>query len=545
MDLAKSLKADKAAESLVNYALSRAYTSDDGFRHYLRDILGYMEIYDPFHAPIIDAVADFNTEKRMIQAFRGSYKSSIGTIGLATWMIAREYALLGTCNIRILIGSEVLELAQAFVRSIMQIMEFDDTWRDLFGDHRGDRKVRKTWTDKQFMSRYKTKHTLKEYTVSTIAIDAPRTGHHYDVLLMDDLEAERSSATRDIIDKVDRFWQLTVPLLNITTESHLTNTPSGIPVIKEPIRQITCTRWHHDDIYTRILKRNEFAPEDEKYRVIIQPVEVDGVPTFPSIFPEKKIDAIKMEMSTYHFNCQYMLNPSSDEERQFKKEWFQPIPQSFTLTKNLRFFTSVDMAYTEQFRIDTGELKKADYTTVFTVAVDSFWNYYIVEWFRSRVDKKDAIIEMMRQAKKFKSQRTVLQKFDRSLIDDVIRQHFFDVGERINYEYVSYPTRQKKNDRIEIGLQPLYKAGKIFHCAGLEWYEEELETFPNSVTDDGMDNMCNVVAIAQPAASSHYKPVKTPLVRHVESLHKKGRKLTLAGDRYDKGDGDWKHFGKQ
>lgn len=528
---------------LATYCLSRAYTCEDGFEHYLRDIVGYDDLYLPFHSPIIKQVADLSVRRRMLQACRGSFKSSIATIGFASWMIARDMALSGTCNIRILIASESLELARFFAKSTGQVILHTPLWRELFGEHRGDRTVRKKWLDYEFTSLHRTQPFLKEPTVHTGATEAPRTGNHYDIIILDDLEAERRSATRDQIDKVHMFYKLVIPLLEPKVPGHLRDTPSGIPVIPNPILQLVSTRWHHDDIYARIEK--EIADnENEDWSWVVSPAEdKEGAPTFPDRFPTDELGKLKQEMGIYAYSCQMLLDPTPESERDFKRTMIQYSRPDQYRRPSLRTFIGADFAYTQQQRIDTGEIRKADYTVIFTLLVDDLWNYIVKDVWRKRASKSEAITELFRQYVDHKALNIGLQRYDRAQIEETITNMGYQSGVRPRLEWITYPTRQSKNDRILTVLQPIMEARKLFLLPRCEWLEDEFMDFPRGAFDDGLDALCNAVKVAKPPVQQHTKPAVPALIRHIQSLQAKtARKIGLSGQRYQTvpGEKSWK-----
>lgn len=531
----------------ATYCLSRAYTCEDGFAYYLEDVLGYSDLAH-FHRPIIEQAVDLNVKRRMLQALRGSFKSSISTIGLATWLIGRDMALTGHCNVRILIASEALELAKAFAASVGAIVNDNPHWKELFGEHRGDRTQRRKWLGHEFISMHRKYLYLKEPTVHTGATDAPRTGNHYDLIILDDLETERGSATREQIDKVHTFYKLVIPLLEPKVPHYLRDTPSGIPVLTTPIIQLVSTRWHHDDIYARLEKEIDQLEADgiEHWSRIVLPGEnKDGSPAFPERFPEKELQRIKQEMGSYQYSCQILLDPTPESERDFKREWLQYSRPDQYRRPSLRTYIGADFAYTPQTRLDTGEIRKADYTVIVTIMVDEMWNYIIKDIWRKRCTKGEGLKELMRQYTQHKALAVGLQKFDRAQIEEAVTHMEFQEGVSMRKEWISYPSKQSKNDRILTGLQPIMEAKKLFLLPRCEWLEDEFMDFPRAAFDDGLDALCNAVKIAKPMASPSTQPKMSSLLRHIRSLHRRGtHKIGLSGQKYaaPKGGKNWRNM---
>jgi hypothetical protein len=539
MKTAKKLDQKGISEAVVNYCLARAYVSTDGFYSYCKDILGYKDLYEEFHGPMAQHAVEphyklYTPDKKdkldepsrrrfkMIQACRGSFKSSVATIGYATWLIARETTLTGACNTRILIGCEVLALAHAFVRAIRQILENERRWVNLFGDHKGDIRGR-YWSDQGLTSRFRTLHRLKEPTVSPISIDSPKAGNHYDVILADDLETERASASREQIEKCWDFYRLLHSLLEPDGEMMLVS-----------------TRWHYDDIYSRILKVNKLDDDEHQYAVFVMPAEdEEGSLTFPARFSRKHLDHLRLRHGSYLYSCQFLLNPVPDSERVFKKAWLRLVPPDIWVSKRkFRTFMGVDFAYTEQKRVESGEVKKADYTVIVVASVDQYWNYYLREIFRDRCSVLAGIQKMFAMYYNHSVLDIGLQRFDRSQVDNSIEQYCHNQGKRPRYDYISYPGGKGKEERIRVTLQPLVESGKLFLLPGYDWLEEEFLDFPRAAFDDGLDALCNLVRISRPPPGYQKREEKSGLLKHIEAL-KRGRIRYLDGT-YKKNKDAWK-----
>ncbi len=485
--------------------MARAYVCNDGFFFYCRDVLGYKDLYRPFHQPICDHVVAKDRFK-LLQAARQSFKSSIGTIGYATWRIAKETIETGECNIRILIASEVKELAQEFSKAIINMVQ-EPRWKELYGDHKGaDR--RGGWGMYSFTSKFRTLARIKEPTITFMSMDAPKTGFHFDLIIADDLEAERNSASRDQIERCWDFYRLQMSLLE----------PENGQM------SLISTRWHYDDIYARIIERNEEDEEGERYRIFIKPARTkDGELTWPERFTHERLAGLLQKQGSYIFSCQYLLDPVPPEDRTFKQEWIKYVnPTDFEQGRKYRVFTGADFAYTPQRNVDRGESRLADYTVIFTAAVDDRWNYYIMDWYRKRCTKLEAVQELFRQYETHKSIQIGLQKNDKIMVDDTIIH--FAHSRRVfqpRREYITYPAANSKFDRIETVLQPIFESQKMFILPNMKWLEDELMDFPRGAHDDGLDALVNLVHISRPAAGTKMKkPKLSDIQRRIQYLKK-------------------------
>jgi len=510
MQRAKTFQKEKAGREAVNYCLSRAYTSwttpAPAFYYFCHDILGYTDMYPPFHNPICRfAVSPWRF--KMLQACRGSFKSSIATYGYILWRMAQEYIQTGKVNTRYLIACENMTLALKFLQGVKQVCEKNPLFIELFGNHVPEKMDTQRWTDFKLTSKFKDDWRKAEPTVSAIAIDADRTGFHVDEVICDDLETERNSASREQIDGCWQFYRL---LHSIREPNHGKMT-------------IVSTRWHYDDIYQRILDRNKKSKPEYQYRTLIKPAVQGGKLTFPTRYDWDTLDELRNEQGSYIFSCQYLLDPVPEAERKFKAAWIKhSTPQHYTQPR-LRTFTGCDFAFTEQSMVDAGEVRKADYTVIFTVDVDEVWNFIFRDWFRKRCSKLEAVEEMFRQCSQHNSLCAALQKYDRSQMKEVIDIYAHDRAHPRHMpriEWIPYPSSQKKQDRIETTLQPLFEAGRVFLMPGMDWFEKELLDFPHAAYDDGADAFCNIVKVSKPPPRTQIKPYDNPILRHIKRLHR-------------------------
>ena len=137
-------------------------------------------------------------------------------------------------------------------------------------------------------------------------------------------------------------------------------------------------------------------------------------------------------------------------------------------------------------------------------------------------------------------QRAGFQKFDRVQIDEVVKIIGREKKMNMNVEWITYPSKQAKETRIETTLQPIFAAKKVFLMPGMEWLVDELMSFPRSSYFDGCDTMCNIVKIAYPVQGGVLKEFSTPIREHIKAL-KRGVVRHLDGT-YPKKPSIWDRF---
>ncbi len=194
-------------------------------------LLGMKDVSKVSHKEILD-VLESESERRIIISPRGSLKSSIGVAAYSIWR------LLSNPNIRILIDSAVYTNSKNFIREIRAHLESDKLTR-LFGVFKSDL----NWGENSITIKQRT-HPYKEASITAAGVGTSKVSQHFDEIIMDDVSAERNSATIELRDKVYQHYQMNIALLE----------PGGILTI-------IGTRYASDDIFGKIFEK-EIQMED-------------------------------------------------------------------------------------------------------------------------------------------------------------------------------------------------------------------------------------------------------------------------------------------
>ncbi len=157
---------------------------------------------------------------------RGSLKSSLGVVAYSIW------TLINDPNKRILIDSAIFQNSKNFIREIKGHLE-GEYITYLFGSFRSPN----NWGEGSISIQQRTK-IYKESSVTASGIGASKVSQHYDVILMDDMNAESNSNTIDGRRKVLDHYKRNVAILE----------PDGI-------LSVTATRYASDDLPGHILEK--------------------------------------------------------------------------------------------------------------------------------------------------------------------------------------------------------------------------------------------------------------------------------------------------
>ncbi len=465
---------------------------------------------------------------KMLQASRFSFKSTIGAIGYASWRVAQEYVRTGVSSLTILFASENMELAKKNVTSVKNLHEWSKPLIDLAGDHRGAGADKVRWSVNGITSQFRADPTIAAPTYAPISVKAPRTGFHFDLLILDDLQAESMSTSLEQIEVCFQFWKL---LNSIQTPGDL-----GEQII-------LCTRWHNTDVYKRLEDMNSKLPPSKRLKILKIPArnETNRSINFPTIYTEEGLNAIETKQDRRIYANQYMLKAIADEDIELRHKHVQYwTPEMLEGRKMNRYITG-DFAWTE--RSDVGFRPRAggpDFTAIFVVDVDEDWNYYVIESFRARCTVTTSIKELYRQYMTFPGViRVLLQKYDRAHIKEGIEQYGHLIGRgrqrmMLPLEWVSYPAKASKIDRIRGSLVPQFHNMKIWLRPDMQWLvNEEIMNFPAG-RKDGLDSLCNVTYYSNPAIKSEKR------IRRTEEQETVAMLKAGMGHPLDRGDDSWK-----
>lgn len=509
---------------LMRAWLAYAYTRPDGFYHFCVDIVGLNDLHEPFHSQVCNFASGYfpNDQSnlhlyRLILAFRGSFKSSVTSVCLPAWKIAKEVIdSRGECNISIGVASERIALARKFVRQSRKVLE-SKAYRTLFGNHKPQGRATNWGTD-EYESRFRNSLVNKDPTVFTIALGVERTGFHANIIIADDLQAYSTAFS---LEQIEKCYELYTLLHSILVDSP-TRGQRGEMVLSG-------TRWHHEDIYHRIKEAaKEEADTAVRFRTLWLPiVDKDGTPTFPTVFNETKIANIQAKVTSYVWACQYLLDPTPSGAKKFNINDLQyRNPQiDNEVQQRARFYTymGIDPNFISADRMRAGEAKANAWTVVVTGLIDEDFNIYILECWRARPTKLLLAEEVWRQAKLHRPQLVGVQQFDYRVLKEEFDRMTHQTGWTPNFEWMhSAQGDARKSDRIEGALEGLVKAKKLWIYRGLTWLEEEFDRFPYSKTFDGLDAITNMVKVARAPLKRDIIPEanvrRTEADRHIDRL---------------------------
>lgn len=163
-------------------------------------LLGYKDINWRTHGAVISAL-EADTIRKLIVMPRGTFKSSLVSVAYPIWLLLKEP------NLRILIDSELYTNSKNFLREIKGHLENEKLIR-LFGKFRST-----TWNEGEVIIAQRNRNK-KEASITCTGIGAEKTGQHYDVIIMDDMNSPSNSNTPEGCQKVIDHYKYNNALLD-------------------------------------------------------------------------------------------------------------------------------------------------------------------------------------------------------------------------------------------------------------------------------------------------------------------------------------------
>lgn len=429
---------------------------------------------------------------------RDHQKSAIAGY-LVAWEIVRNP------SIRILYISSTANLAVKqlkFVKDILTSPQVRFYWPELIDPEEGRREK---WTATEIAVDHPQRKAdmIRDPTVWAAGLTTNIVGMHSDLTVMDDVVTAENGDTDEGREKVRRQYSL---LSSIETSMS---------------RQlIVGTRYHPKDLYNDVMlmKIEIFADDGEPisddplYEIFERQVEVNGEFLWPlqittdgkrfgfttEILARKKAQYLDQTQ----FRAQYYNDPNDPDGGGIKADYFQYYDRKFLSRnggqwyfKNIRLnvFAAVDFAYSLS--------KKADYTAIVVIGVDSDLNYYILDIDRFKADfGSDYFDHILRLHQKwdFRKIRAEVTAAQQVIVNDIKANHIRRHGLALVVEDFR-PTRAlgSKEERIRGVLHGRYTNKQIWHYMGghCQTLEEEL-VLSKPPHDDIKDCLASVIDMA-------------------------------------------------
>lgn len=401
---------------------------------------------------------------------REHYKSTIITYAYTIQDILRNP------EITVGIFSHTRPIAKGFLTQIKREFEENEYLKKLFPEilYEDPRKQSPSWSvDNGVLVKRKTNPAANTVEAWGL-VDGQPTSKHFSLMIYDDVVTRESVTTPDMMKKVTDAWSLS---LNLGARGG-------------NIRYIG-TRYHQNDTYAEIMKRNVAIPR-------IKPATVDGTAEGKPVFLTKQeLEEKKKAMGSYIFYSQMLQNPLADKAMGFSTEWLKYYDEIKT-TKGWNIYILVDPASKKKVT--------SDYTVQIVLGLAPDRNFYLLDGIRDRMNLRERTTSLFKLHRKWRPIAVVYEEYGiQADIEHVeyemeLQNYRFDIlrvgGGMAKEDRIGRLVPKFENKKIWLPRRLLFvtRENKVEDFVHL-FLSEEYESFPVSTHDDMLDCLSRILDI--------------------------------------------------
>lgn len=383
-------------------------------RYYLADY--FFSEPAPFHAELSDLI---DTQPRVIAAApREHAKSTVVSFAKPLQAICYKLAHF------IVLFRESYDVAKLAVDDIRQELEANDRILEDFGDLIGKRK----WTEAEFI-------TSNGVKVLGRGRGSPARGLRFkqyrpDLVIVDDIEDDESTDSRQQRDKLDRWLRRVV--LNVLG-------PDGRFFM-------VGTVLHHDSLLMRLLKQTDVFTTR-----LWKAIQDDGKPLWPARWPLRRLEAKRAEIGARNFATEFLNDPANEEEQIFSPNGWRYFRDADLDGVKLDLVAAIDPAI--------GLKQKNDETAVAVVG-ERNGCYYVLRMIQKKLKIQAQVELILAVCREFP-----LLKFGFETVayQDALKQLVEEASARANLQVPAVAVDDISSDKIRriSRLAPLVEQGRL------------------------------------------------------------------------------------
>ena len=427
-------------------------------------------------------------------------------------------------TLRVLYISATANLAEkqlSFIKGILTSPIYRRYWPEHVNEEEGKR-TRWTVSEISLDHPLRKKENIRDPSVFTGGLTTSLTGLHCDIAVLDDIVVYENAYTLEGREKVKSQYSLLSSIEG-----------------SDAREWVVGTRYHSKDLYNDLMQmvediyddNGEKETEQSIYEVLEKAVESEGDGAGEFLWPRQKRkdgkwfgfdrQILAKKRGQYldrgQFRAQYYNDPTDPDNVPVCREKFQYFERKFLTRDNgvwyyksnrLNVFAAVDFAFSLS--------KKADYTAIVVIGIDSENNVYVLDIDRFKTDRIndyfDHILQLVMKwsFRKIRAEVTVAQSAIVRQLKDLIRQHGLSLSVD---EFRPNKSQGNKQERISAVLEPRYDNLQIWHYKGgnTQYLEEELST-RNPAHDDVIDALASAVDMAIKPSSSVIRNKKSNII---------------------------------
>jgi len=373
---------------------------------------------------------------------------------------------------------------------------------------------REKWTENEISVDHPSRkaEAVRDPTVFTAGLTTNIVGMHCDISVLDDVVVDDTAYSEDGREKVRN---------QVSYLASIAGTESK--------QWAVGTRYHPLDLYNDMQNQRielygsdgELHSDELLYETYEQKVETNGDGTGQFLWPrqqrgdgkwfgfDQRVLAVKKAQyaDRTKFRAQYYNDPNDSESSPIQRELFQYYSRERLTKENgqwyingarLNVFAAVDFAFSME--------KRADYTAIVVVGVDSRHNYFVLDVRRFKTNKiGDYFHEILKLYRKwdFRKIRAEVSVAQGVIVKDLKENYIRPNGLALSIDEFR-PSRNEgtKEERISSVLQPKYQNRQVWHfrAGNCELLEEEL-VHQNPAHDDIKDCLAACIDVCVPPSA--------------------------------------------
>lgn len=414
-------------------------------------------------------------------------------------------------DIRILYISATANLAEKqlkFIKDILTSSIYRRYWPEMINE---EESKREKWTNSEMSVDHpkRKEEGVRDPTIFTGGLTTGLTGLHCDVAVLDDTVVYENAYTNEGREKVLSQYSLLASIEGAGSEEWVVG-----------------TRYHPKDMYGELIQMEEEVFDKEGntvdkeavYEVFQREVEDSGDGTGTFLWPkQQRYDGkwfgfdqkeLARKRAKYldksQFRAQYYNDPNDLTDAPIQRNLFQYFDRKHLSRQNgrwffraskLNVFASIDFAFSRA--------KKADYTAIVVIGIDSVSNIYVLDIERIKTDDISEYYDLILQKhikwdiQKLRCEVNAAQK---AVVKEIKFGYLIPNGVSLSIDEVNRNAREgSKEERIAAVLDHRYQNHMIWHYEGGECQnlEEEL-VLARPPHDDIKDALASVLEIAIP-----------------------------------------------
>lgn len=439
----RPLPKDRRADRLERSATDKAFFLETYCPHY------FPYAFTEHHRRILQRCDTLN-QPYLIMAFRGFGKSAVASFGDPLYKICLQRRNF------LLFVSITEDVAESFTTALKLEFEENPRLRQDFGELVGAR----TWTTTEGVTRSNRKFLAR-------GIMQPFRGLRHgqyrpDDATLDDFENDQSADSPEQTSKIlSRVWKAVRPAMQRQKDGGFSLKLIGTPITPD----CATSRLYADD-------------ERDLLKDRVPLVDDNGAITWPEVYDQAEIDAIRKDSGLIAWHSEYILNPLPSDTAMFRPEWIQYVD-------TLPAFAAQDVTVGA---IDTSGTVTGDFKAALTLTGQRVTgNFYVRHAFIRRCSPKELWRAVFEQQKGYDCWHIIE---DNALKDYLWEsRELFEKEHGVRLRLIPVTHSLAKKEHV-LPLQSPLERKKMFFQKGQSDQGrliEQLLAFPNGKNDEGPD----------------------------------------------------------